>query len=536
MKTLSLSATPADLDRAAALLAAGEVVGMPTETVYGLAADALNPAAVGKIFAAKGRPADNPLIVHIADRAQWDGLVQEIPEKARALADAYWPGPLTVILPRRDTVPDAVTAGLSTVAVRFPAHPVAQELIRRSGCVLAAPSANISGRPSPTTAAHVHHDMDGKIAAVVDGGDCGVGLESTVVAVMGGRVRLLRPGGITPAMLEAVVGAIEIDPAVTAALREGQAAMSPGMKYQHYAPKAHVRLVTGDSAHYTRFVNARAGKGDIALCFEEDLPALTTKTVCYGRRREPASQAHALFDALRRLDEIGATDVWAAAPDPEGIGLAVYNRLLRAAAFEVVDSAAPLLIGLTGASGAGKTTAAAAFEANGVPVIDADKVARSVQTPGSPCLNAVAEAFGSDVLTPSGALDRRALAARAFASPEDTARLNAVTLPYIVREIDRQIAAVDAPVAVLDAPLLFQTGLDRRCCRTVAIVAPESVRLERILARDGVTPDEAKARMAAQPPDDWFRARADETWENTGDPSAIQARVDRLLKEVTPCP
>lgn len=337
IQTKRLSAGTEDLAVAADLLANGAVVAIPTETVYGLAANALDPEAVRRIFEAKGRPMDNPLIVHIADMAQWEPLVTGIPAAAKALAEAFWPGPLTMILPHSDLVPEAVTAGLSTVAVRFPAHPVAQALIRQSGCVLAAPSANRSGSPSPTSAAHVLADLDGKIAAVVDGGISDVGLESTVIAIDGDRVRVLRPGGVTPAMLETVVGTVAIDPAVLKELEAGQVAASPGMKYKHYAPQAQVTLVTGDADAYVTFVARHAEPDAVALCFEEDVPRIAIPCVTYGKRSEPASAAHELFDALRRLDEQGATHVLAAAPDPDGIGLAVYNRLLRAAGFEVMD-------------------------------------------------------------------------------------------------------------------------------------------------------------------------------------------------------
>ena len=222
--------SPADLDRAAELLRAGELVAIPTETVYGLAADAENGPAVARIFEAKGRPMDNPLIVHIADWDTLPRLAAEIPDTAVKLARAYWPGPLTMIFPKGPRIPDEVSAGLPTVAVRMPSHPVARAVIRESGLSLAAPSANRSGSPSPTTAAHVLADLDGRIAAVVDGGECSVGVESTVVLLTDGRVRLLRPGGVTLGMLERVVGPVEVDPAVTHRLAEGARAPSPGRK------------------------------------------------------------------------------------------------------------------------------------------------------------------------------------------------------------------------------------------------------------------------------------------------------------------
>lgn len=339
-KTQRLTDAPEDIRRAAELLRQGELVGIPTETVYGLAADALNGAAVTGIFAAKGRPQDNPLIVHIASFQEWAPLVTSIPPAARMLAEAYWPGPLTMILPRSDLIPKEVSAGLDTVAVRMPSHPTAQAIITACGRPLAAPSANRSGSPSPTTAARVLEDMDGRIAAVVDGGPCTVGVESTVVDLCGIRPRLLRPGGVTLSMLEKVAGAVEVDQAVTGRLREGQRAASPGMKYKHYAPKAQVILVKGAAEAYRRFISAQTEEnpdGLAALCFDGEDLNLGIPAVTYGGREDHAAQAHQVFDALRRLDEIGAKKVYAACPEPDGIGLAVYNRLLRAAAFEVIE-------------------------------------------------------------------------------------------------------------------------------------------------------------------------------------------------------
>ena len=338
MKTRLLTASDADLDIAAALLKQGELVGIPTETVYGLAADAKNGEAVAAIFRAKGRPQDNPLIVHIADMSALSELAAEIPQKALALASVYWPGPLTMIFKKSGVIPPEVSAGLDTVAVRMPAHPVAAALIRKSGCPLAAPSANRSGIPSPTDAARVMEDMDGRIAAVVDGGECAVGVESTVVDMTAPVSRLLRPGGITPDMLRAVVGEITVDPAVLNRLADGARAASPGMKYTHYSPKARVVLLRGSAADYIRFVNARAGEeGACALCFTEDEPLIRIPTVTYGSRLDDRTQAHGLFEALRRLDEAGVKTAYAAAPVPTGLGLAVYNRIVRAAGFEVVD-------------------------------------------------------------------------------------------------------------------------------------------------------------------------------------------------------
>ncbi|MBE6768844.1 MAG: threonylcarbamoyl-AMP synthase [Ruminococcaceae bacterium] len=337
MQTELLTASAEGVARAGALLRRGEVVGIPTETVYGLAADALNPSAVMRIFEAKGRPSDNPLIVHIAARAQLDALVTEVPAAAERLASLWWPGPLTMIFKKAACVPSVTSGGLSTVAVRLPAHPTARAVIEAAGCPLAAPSANRSGSPSPTTAAHVTADMDGRVAAILDGGASGVGVESTVVDMTREVPRLLRPGGITVEMLREAVGEVEVDPAVTAMLEQGVVAASPGMKYKHYAPRANVTLVRSAAASYAAFVNAHAGEGVAAMCFDGEEAALTVPYRTYGARDDAAAQARRVFDVLRGWDDDPTvTQVYAACPSSDGLGLAVYNRLLRAAEFEVI--------------------------------------------------------------------------------------------------------------------------------------------------------------------------------------------------------
>ena len=328
------------VEEAAALLRAGGVVAIPTETVYGLAANAYDGRAVAKIFEAKGRPMDNPLIVHISEFDMLPELVEDIPEEALELARLYWPGPLTIILKKSDKIPDEVSAGLPTVAVRMPANTVARGIIGACGFPLAAPSANRSGSPSPTTAGHVLQDMDGRVDGIVLSDDAEVGVESTVITLADlaedKRPRLLRPGAVTPQMLRAAVGEIDIDPAVLHQLEEGRQAPSPGMKYKHYAPKARVILVEGDAEIYKDYVNRHAAPGVCALCFEEDAQGLELPVVTYGRAADPDSEARALFDALRRLDEAGYATAYAHAPVKDGVGLAVYNRLIRAAAFQVV--------------------------------------------------------------------------------------------------------------------------------------------------------------------------------------------------------
>ncbi len=533
METKWLQPDNVGLSIAGNLLRDGQLVAIPTETVYGLAADALNPQAVASIFAAKDRPMDNPLIVHIADMAHWAPLVTNITPAAQKLADAYWPGPLTIILPAADCVPHEVTGGLTTVAVRYPSHPVAQAVILHAGCPLAAPSANRSGSPSPTNAARVMEDMRGRIAAVLDGGDSQVGVESTVIDMCHTPPRLLRPGGITPDMLEEVIGPIEIDPAVTHVLEKGAVAASPGMKYKHYAPKAEIHLVKGTSAAYTDYVNAHKGPGVTALCFDEDVPALEVSAISYGHKGDSMEQAHRLFDALRQLDEQGAVTVYAAAPKPQGVGLAVYNRLIRAAAFRVINTIR--VIGLTGPTGAGKSTAADTWRQLGVPVIDTDHLAREVVKPGTPCLAELCNVFSDAILNSDGTLNRAELAKRAFATPEDSARLNAITHPAIINLAKEQLdEAADQgyPLAVVDAPLLFEAGMDTICHHIVAVTAPREARLARIMARDGLDEAAALRRMAAQH-DDAFYSRPGVTVLNNDDsPEQLRKLAATLLDEL----
>ncbi len=321
------------IKKAAALLKAGEVVAVPTETVYGLAANAYDETAVRKIFTAKGRPQDNPLIVHIASVSELQNLVKEVPEAAKKLANAFWPGPLTVILPKSDKIPDAVSAGLPTVAVRCPAHPVARAVIEAAGVPLAAPSANRSGSPSPTNAKTVFDDMDGRIPLILDGGSSEVGVESTVITLAASVPRVLRPGGVTVEQLREVLGEVLVDDAVLHQLKDGEIASSPGMKYKHYAPRAEITIVRGTLENFRAFV---AGKDAFVLCFAGE-EQYFDRAVTYGEADNDAAQANRLFDALRELDARGAKTVYARCPALSGVGLAVYNRLIRAAGFHLIE-------------------------------------------------------------------------------------------------------------------------------------------------------------------------------------------------------
>ena len=337
MKTQYL--TQEDIQTAAQIIRDGGLVGIPTETVYGLGANGLNGEAVKHIFEAKGRPQDNPLILHIPDASWLDRYCEDVPDLARKLAEKFWPGPLTMILKRKPIVPDVTTGGLNTVGMRCPRHPVTLAIIAAADVPIAAPSANTSGRPSCTTAADVREDMDGKIEAIVDGGSCRVGVESTIIDLTGERPRLLRPGGLPLEELEAVCGTVEIDKAVTQLLKEGEQPKAPGMKYRHYAPKAPVTVVTGDAEHAADYILEHIAPGGGVICFDEFAPlfeAYTTEKL--GSVFDKAAQARHVFDALRAFDATDVPEIWAQCPDSTGLGLAVANRLQKAAGFHVMNA------------------------------------------------------------------------------------------------------------------------------------------------------------------------------------------------------
>lgn len=335
---------------AAVLLQAGETVAFPTETVYGLGADARSTRAVELVFAAKGRPSDNPLIVHVSDPAQLDGMVTEVNDTARALMDAFWPGPLTLVLPvMSQALSPRVTAGLNTVGVRMPDHPVALRLIAEASCPLAAPSANRSGRPSPTLAQHVREDLEGRIGGILDGGPTGVGLESTVVqAGDDGTVTILRPGGVTAEQLAAVARVVELDPALVTASpgedADSPAPRSPGMKYTHYAPRGRLSVVQGpSSAEVTGWIRAALaeasarGERTAVLAFDEHVAGYAGERVyALGKLDVLHEAAQRLYGVLRRCDEEGVTYILAEACPQKGLGDAVMNRLLKAAGHRVV--------------------------------------------------------------------------------------------------------------------------------------------------------------------------------------------------------
>lgn len=342
MKTLLLPAgAPGTPEKAAEILRRGGLVAIPTETVYGLGANGLDSDAVARIFLAKGRPSDNPLILHITGPAQLDALCHSIPAAAYDLAARFWPGPLTMVLPARDCIPKRTTGGLNTVAVRCPDSAVTLEIIRLADVPIAAPSANLSGKPSTTTAQHVLHDHDGCIDAIVDGGPCRVGVESTIVDLTESRPRLLRPGGVTPEELQEALGDLVIDRAVTAQIDRDAVVKAPGMKYRHYAPQCQVLIVSGARDRAAAFIRARFKPGDRVLCFEEELPLYEgCAPLAYGRESDAGTLSAGLFSALRILDTPQVRCVYARCPVGGGVAYAVQNRLKKAAGFQILNAEA----------------------------------------------------------------------------------------------------------------------------------------------------------------------------------------------------
>ena len=332
-----------ELLEAAEVLRNGGLVAFPTETVYGLGGNALDERAAEKIYAAKGRPSDNPLIAHISCMEELSGLVREIPEAGKKLAAAYWPGPLTMIFPKKENVPYETTGGLDTVAVRMPSDPVASRLIRLAGVPVAAPSANTSGRPSPTRAEHVIEDLNGKIDMIIDGGQVGIGVESTIVDVSGPAPVLLRPGAVTMEMLEAVLGHVEVDPAISGPVSKDVRPKAPGMKYRHYAPKADMTLVEGEMERVIQYINEetrkarQAGKNVGIICTEESrgrYPEGILEVI--GSREHEETVAHNLFAVLRDFDRREVDCIFSESFSRDQLGQAIMNRLCKAAGYHII--------------------------------------------------------------------------------------------------------------------------------------------------------------------------------------------------------
>ena len=521
-----------EIKEAAEILRSGGLLGIPTETVYGLGANALDEDAVLHIFQAKGRPQDNPLILHVPDVTWLERYCAQVPDTAYRLAEAFWPGPLTMILPRKPIVPLRTTGGLDTVGIRCPDHPVTRAIIQAAGVPVAAPSGNTSGRPSPTNAADMLEDMDGKIDGIVDGGACRVGVESTIIDLTVTPPRLLRPGGLPLEDLRRILGEVAVDKAVTQKVTGSEPPRAPGMKYRHYAPHAPVTVVTGDPDRSAAYIRSVLQAGEGVICFEEYtglFPGCEVQSL--GASADPAQQAHRVFDALRRFDSTLVTAIYAQCPDDTGLGLAVGNRLKKAAGFHIVDAdrLPQAVIGITGGTGSGKTSALRALERLGGRIIDCDAVYHR-ELRQNPALRAdITAAFG-DVFA-GEELDRQKLGALVFSDPAALNRLNQIVylhlLPVIRREMQGHL------IVGLDAISLFESGLADLCGATVGITAPMEDRVRRIMARDSITEDYARLRVTAQQPDDYYTAHCGHILENHAQtPAEFEAVAEKFFKNL----
>lgn len=527
----------AQISAAADILRRGGLLAIPTETVYGLGADGLNEAAVAGIFTAKGRPQDNPLILHVPSADWLARYCEDVPETAYRLAEAFWPGPLTMILKKKPCVPLRTTGGLDTVGMRCPDHAVTRAIIEAAGVPIAAPSANTSGRPSCTTADHVREDMDGKIDGIVDGGDCTVGVESTIVDLTCTPPRLLRPGGLPLEKLQSVLGEVALDKAVTQQLAADEKPRAPGMKYRHYAPKAPVTVVSGTSAQSGRWLCAHVSEGAGLILFDEYVPLFPRNIVrTIGPAADKDEQARRVFDALRAFDETDVSTIYAQCPDSAGLGLAVGNRLKKAAGFHTVDADdGRFVVGFTGGTGAGKTTLLRAFEKRGAYIIDCDAFYYE-QLRASAALRADLNAAFPGVVDADGTLDRQKLGELVFGDAERLTALDAVVYAHLPRAAAKAASESGAALVGFDAVKLCESGLAALCDTTVAISAPEEARIARIMARDGIPRERALARIRAQKDDAAFRAQCAHVFINDAASAEEAARaaeqfIEQLCKQ-----
>ncbi|MBQ7699290.1 MAG: threonylcarbamoyl-AMP synthase [Clostridia bacterium] len=536
MKTLYLTSKENDIKTAAQIILSGGTVAFPTETVYGLGGDATRPDCAKKIYASKGRPSDNPLIIHLskAEEAEKYAYTNDIYYK---LTNAFCPGPLTVILPKKDIIPYEVTGGLDTVAVRIPSHPVARAFIEACDVAIAAPSANRSGSPSPTSAKHVKDDLDGKIDALIDGGRCEIGLESTIVKLKDGFAVILRPGAVTEEMLSAVVP-VRRDGSLYVKPDENVRPEAPGMKYRHYAPDMPVTLLKGPHNDVVSYMKNRLEEDESTgiICLQSDEKYLRGKNVKY-MPNDAAGQANSLFALLREYKGTDAKRIYSVTPSRTGLGLAVCNRLTKAAGFDIeyVGITIPVL-GLTGQSGAGKSTAAKYFAKLGAYVCDCDEIYHGMLYRNSPMIKELKKHFPFAVK--DGALDRPALAEAVFSDKEKLSLLNSITHGVILDEVRKRLYEAQDKgykFAVVDASQLFESGYDAECTAVIGVCADEETRIKRITERDGISRQKALSRITGQHNEDFFRVYCDTVIENDGDEAKLEGEaartVSRYIKE-----
>ncbi len=534
MKTQILTPNSDNIALVANKILNSDIVAIPTETVYGLACNAFDEVAIKKVFIAKGRPADNPLIVHVCDEEMLKEVVSEFSVTAQKLAKAFWPGPLTMVLPKSEKISDSITCSLDAVGVRMPSNPIALELIKTCGLAIAAPSANVSGKPSPTSARHVFADFDGKIEFILDGGDCEVGIESTVIKVLEDTVEILRPGKISINDLLTVVKNVKLDDGVFTKLTDNRDVSSPGMKYTHYSPNANVIMVEGSISDFCEYVSKNADDKPGVLVFEKEQSLFNIPCFTYGNEFNSNEQAAKLFAALREIDKHNLKTVFARVPLKEGVGLAVYNRLLRACGFEIIKLKKAVIIGLTGQTGGGKTTLCAEFEKKGAAIINCDLISRDVIKLDE-VINKLVDYFGEGIKSDSAEIDRKALAKLVFTNEENMIFLNSVMYPQITKLINKRIDALKLQgynFIVLDAPTLFESKANKLCDVIISVISDVDLRLKRIKLRDNMSNEAALERINAQNENEFYVSKSDFVVENNGDLMTFLGEANKAIDEI----
>lgn len=499
-------------------LSKGKLVAIPTETVYGLAANALSKEAVSRIYKAKGRPSDNPLIIHISDISEVEKYA-EFTEEAKMLAEKFWPGPLTMILKKKEIIPSIVTAGLDSVAVRMPDNSITRNIIKKAGFPLAAPSANLSGKPSPTTAEHVYNDYNGRmidneeaVLGIIDGGVCAKGLESTIITLTDKEPVLVRPGVITYEELKKLLPNLKIAPAVFSEMKKGEKPISPGMAHKHYSPITPTVGITGKTENISEYINIQAKYNKVAvICFDEDYDLFNSDVIkiSYGKKEFPESLAKNLFSSLREADEKKCDIIYAEIISDFGIYLAVYNRLIRACGFKVIDTDIPAIsVSITGPSGAGKSTLCSELEKCGFFHIDGDSIAAEILPMKK---SELVKVFGNSIINPDNSVNKSKLAKIAFSSKSNTEKLNKIMHPAITKriiEISNSKKLRKIPV-LIDGAAIFEAKINELTDITISVTAPYTVRKNRIFLRDNISEEMIDNRFSRQLSDEFFIKNAD---------------------------
>ena len=538
MKTSTEAETELAVKEAAEVLRNGGIVAIPTETVYGLACSGYSEDGIKAVFEAKGRPQDNPLILHISNVSELENICKDIPQSAYTLADAFWPGPLTMILPKKANVPYSVSAGLETVAVRCPSNKIANLIIKAAGVPLAAPSANLSGKPSTTSAEHVIHDLSGRIPLIIDGGDCVVGLESTIIDLTVTPPAILRPGKISAKEISSVIGEVSCEGLFKRKnISEHEIPKAPGMKYRHYAPNAPLTAVLGSPACSANYISAVVTEEDGVVCFDRFAHMFENAkfVVSAGSRYNLSKYAHVIFDALRKFDETDVKHIYVQCPHLQGVGMAILNRLKKASGGNITYVHKTQIIGITGTSGSGKSTAAQYLKNLGAYVIDCDEIYHRLTNSCRQMKEELCERFGSDIYS-GDALNRRKLADIVFSDSHALQDLNSITHKFVMEELEKELdnaERIHTNIVVVDAPALFESGADALCDKIVALISGNNEKTRRIMQRDNISEDNALQRLSSQKSDEFFVKNADIIIENNSSEEDYFEKLHTLYTQLS---